>query len=132
MATVYAGALVTRALKAEGVTHVFGLLGHELLSIYDACLDEGITVIGTRKTTAVIALFVPIIVVALPVLDVAFSIFRRFQQKKPIMAPDREHFHHRLLNLGWTQREIVLLMYLITMFLAVTAILLTVFKGMTP
>src|SRR5215210_7844190 len=52
MATVYAGALVTRALKAEGVTHVFGLLGHELLAIYDACLDEGIEVIGTRSETA--------------------------------------------------------------------------------
>lgn len=52
MTTVNAGALLTRALKAEGVTHVFGLLGHELLSVYDACLDEGITVIGTRHETA--------------------------------------------------------------------------------
>ena len=52
MTSIFAGALVTRALKAEGVTHVFGLLGHELLSIYDACLDEGITVIGTRHETA--------------------------------------------------------------------------------
>src|SRR5919198_1025931 len=52
MTSVFAGALVTRALKAEGVTHVFGLLGHELLAIYDACLDEGITVIGTRHETA--------------------------------------------------------------------------------
>ena len=52
MPSVFAGVLVTRALKAEGVTHVFGLLGHELLAIYDACLDEGITVIGTRNETA--------------------------------------------------------------------------------
>src|SRR5918912_2019646 len=52
MTSVFAGALVTRALKAEGVTHVFGLLGHELLAIYDACLDEGITVIGTRNETS--------------------------------------------------------------------------------
>ena len=52
MTSVFAGALVTRALKAEGVTHVFGLLGHELLAIYDACLDAGITVIGARNETA--------------------------------------------------------------------------------
>lgn len=52
MSIVFAGALVTRALQAEGVTHVFGLLGHELLSIYDACLDAGITVIGTRHESA--------------------------------------------------------------------------------
>jgi acetolactate synthase I/II/III large subunit len=52
MSTIFAGALVTRALKAQGVTHIFGLLGHELLSIYDTCLDEGITVIGARHETA--------------------------------------------------------------------------------
>jgi acetolactate synthase-1/2/3 large subunit len=52
MTAIFAGALVARALKAEGVTHIFGLLGHELLSTYDACLDEGITIIGTRHETA--------------------------------------------------------------------------------
>jgi acetolactate synthase I/II/III large subunit len=52
MASVFAGALVTRALQAEGVTHIFGLLGHELLAIYDSCIDAGITIIGTRNETA--------------------------------------------------------------------------------
>jgi UDP-GlcNAc:undecaprenyl-phosphate/decaprenyl-phosphate GlcNAc-1-phosphate transferase len=88
-----------------------------------------ISVIGTLKTTAVVALFIPIIVVALPVLDVAFSILRRFRKKRPIMEADKEHFHHRLLSIGWTHREIVLLVYIITLILSISAILLTVFKG---
>lgn len=88
-----------------------------------------ITVIGTLKTTAVVALIIPITVVALPVLDVAFSILRRFRKKVPIMSADKGHFHHRLLNLGWTHREIVLLVYVITFVLSLIAILLTVLKG---
>ncbi|MDD5686343.1 MAG: MraY family glycosyltransferase [Elusimicrobia bacterium] len=88
-----------------------------------------ISVIGTLKTTAVVALFIPITVVALPVLDVAFSIVRRFHNKKPIMEADKGHFHHRLLNIGWTHREIVLLVYVITFVLSMCAILITVFNG---
>ena len=88
-----------------------------------------ITVIGTLKTTAVVALFIPIIVVAFPVLDVAFSILRRFSNKKPIMEADKGHFHHRLLGKGWNQREIVFLIYIITFVLSLSAILLTIFNG---
>ncbi len=90
-----------------------------------------VSIIGTLKTSAVIALLIPILVVALPVLDVAFSILRRFQRGKGLMQADRGHFHHRLLSLGWTQREIVLLVYVITLLLSLATILLTVFKGKT-
>jgi UDP-GlcNAc:undecaprenyl-phosphate/decaprenyl-phosphate GlcNAc-1-phosphate transferase len=88
-----------------------------------------ISIIGTLKTSAVLAFLIPVIVVALPVLDVAFAMVRRFRRGQGLMEPDRGHFHHRLLSLGWTQREIVLLVYVISLLLSITAILLTVFKG---
>ncbi len=88
-----------------------------------------ISVIGTLKTTAVLALILPILVVALPVLDVAFALFRRFRSGQGLMQADRLHLHHRLLALGWTQREIVLLMYVLTLLLSLATILLTLFKG---
>ncbi len=88
-----------------------------------------ISVIGTLKTTAVLALLLPILVVALPVLDVAFALLRRFRSGQGLMQADRLHFHHRLLALGWTQREIVLLMYVLTLLLSLATILLTLFKG---
>jgi UDP-GlcNAc:undecaprenyl-phosphate GlcNAc-1-phosphate transferase len=88
-----------------------------------------ISIIGTLKTTAVLAVLIPVLVVALPVLDVAFAIFRRFRSGQGLMQPDRLHFHHRLLALGWTQKEIVLLVYVITLLLSIATILLTVFKG---
>lgn len=88
-----------------------------------------ISTIGTLKTTAVMALCIPIVVVALPILDVALSIFRRMRQGMGLMQPDKDHIHHRLLRYGWTHREVVLLMYIFTLVLAIGSILLTVFKG---
>jgi UDP-GlcNAc:undecaprenyl-phosphate GlcNAc-1-phosphate transferase len=88
-----------------------------------------ISTIGTLKTTAIMALFIPITVVALPILDVALSIFRRMRQDMGLMQPDKEHLHHRLLRFGWTHREVVLLMYVFTLILSIGSILLTVFKG---
>lgn len=87
-----------------------------------------ITVIGTLKTTAVLSIMIPIIVVALPVIDVSLAIIRRFQSKKKITEPDKEHLHHRLLNLGWTAREVVLLVYVLTLILSVAAIFLAIVK----
>jgi len=87
-----------------------------------------ITVIGTLKTTAVLSMMIPIIVVALPVLDVSLAIVRRFQKKSKIMEPDREHLHHRLLKRGWTAREVVLLVYVLTLILSVCAIFLAIVK----
>jgi len=88
-----------------------------------------ISTIGTLKTTAIMSLFIPITVVALPILDVALSIFRRMRQGMGLMQPDKDHIHHRLLRFGWTHREVVLLMYVFTLILSIGSILLTVFKG---
>lgn len=88
-----------------------------------------ITVIGTLKTTAFFSLIIPIVVVAFPILDVAFSIVRRLRSGKEVFEPDREHFHHQFLRHGWTQREAVLSVYVVTLVLSIFSILLTVFKG---
>jgi UDP-GlcNAc:undecaprenyl-phosphate GlcNAc-1-phosphate transferase len=87
-----------------------------------------ITVIGTLKTTAVLSIMIPVIVVALPVIDVTLAMFRRYQKKRSITEPDKEHLHHRLLNLGWTAREVVLLVYVLTLILSVIAIFLAIVK----
>ncbi|MBI3968359.1 MAG: thiamine pyrophosphate-binding protein [Chloroflexi bacterium] len=54
MGQVYGGTLVARTLAASGVKHVFGILGHELLTTYDACLDYDIEIIGNRHESAAI------------------------------------------------------------------------------
>lgn len=88
-----------------------------------------ITVIGTLKTTAVLSIMIPVIVVALPVLDVSLAMVRRYKKKSRIMEPDKEHLHHRLMARGWTAREVVLLVYVLTLILSVSAIFLAIVKG---
>jgi len=87
-----------------------------------------ITVIGTLKTTAVLSIMIPVIVVALPVIDVSLAMVRRYRKKAGIMEPDREHLHHQLMKRGWTGREVVLLVYVLTLILSVTAIFLAIVK----
>ncbi|NIM02869.1 undecaprenyl/decaprenyl-phosphate alpha-N-acetylglucosaminyl 1-phosphate transferase [bacterium] len=84
-----------------------------------------ITIMGTLKTVAAIAILVPIMVIGLPLLDTFLTIIRRLKRRKPLLQADREHLHHRLLDYGWGQKKTVLLMYGISGILALGAILLT-------
>ncbi|MDA8066170.1 MAG: MraY family glycosyltransferase [Thermaerobacter sp.] len=79
---------------------------------------------GTVKSPTTIALVVPILVLGLPIFDTTFALFRRLRRGQPFYRPDREHLHHRLLAAGLSQRQAVLLMYLVTAGLGVAAILL--------
>ena len=85
----------------------------------------GISVIGAVKCAATIALIVPILALGLPILDTAFAIVRRYRGGVPIFRPDKGHLHHRLLGLGFTQRQAVLLMYVISALLGLSAVALT-------
>jgi UDP-GlcNAc:undecaprenyl-phosphate GlcNAc-1-phosphate transferase len=87
-----------------------------------------ISIIGTLKTPLFISLLVPVLIVGLPVLDVLLSILRRLGKGQRIMDADKDHIHHRLLKWGWTQKEVVLLMYVITLVLSVITITLTALK----
>jgi hypothetical protein len=65
----------------------------------------------------------------LPIMDTAFAIVRRYTNGRPIFQPDKGHLHHRLLAMGMTQRQAVLLMYIISAILGIAAVLLTEVGG---
>ena len=83
-----------------------------------------LTIIGILKTTAAIALFIPIIMFGVPIMDAGFTIVRRLFNRQPIMKADKGHFHHILLKRGWSQRKIVITIYIITALLGAVAIIL--------
>ena len=89
----------------------------------------GISVIGAVKSAATIALIVPILALGLPILDTTFAIVRRYRGGVPIFKPDKGHLHHRLLDLGFTQRQAVLLMYVISALLGLSAVALNEVSG---
>jgi UDP-GlcNAc:undecaprenyl-phosphate/decaprenyl-phosphate GlcNAc-1-phosphate transferase len=94
-------------------------------SMFLGFMLAGISVIGAVKSAATIALIVPILALGLPILDTTFAIVRRYRGGVPIFKPDKGHLHHRLLDLGFTQRQAVLLMYVISGLLGLSAIALT-------
>ena len=94
-------------------------------SMFFGFMLAGISVIGAVKSTATITLIVPILALGLPILDTTFAIVRRYRGGKPIFQPDKGHLHHRLLSLGFTHKQAVLLMYVISAILGMSAVALT-------
>jgi UDP-GlcNAc:undecaprenyl-phosphate GlcNAc-1-phosphate transferase len=87
-------------------------------------LWASLTIVGTLKTS-ITAVFVPLLILGLPILDTLVAIFRRFGKGKNIFVPDKEHLHHQLLKLGFSQKKAVLLLYLVTGILASVAFFLS-------
>ena len=98
-------------------------------SMFIGYILAAISILGAVKSATTIALIVPAIALGLPIMDTAFAIIRRHLNGKPIFKPDKGHFHHRLLAMGLTQRQAVMLMYLISAGLGLSAILLTEIDG---
>jgi len=84
-----------------------------------------ISVEGAVKGVATLAIAIPLLVLGLPIFDTAFAIIRRAANGKPIMEADKGHLHHRLLELGLSQRQVVFTLYVVSAFLGLGAIVLT-------
>jgi len=71
-----------------------------------------VAVDGLLKTAATVALFFPLLVLAVPIMDTGFVVVRRLKYGQPITAPDREHLHYRFLRYGFSQRRTTLIIWL--------------------
>jgi len=85
-----------------------------------------IAVLGLAKSAAAISLFVPVIILGIPLFDVVLAVLRRFFRRKPIFQADMDHVHHRLLAAGMSHRKAVLVMYGVSAVLGASAVALTV------
>jgi len=83
-----------------------------------------IAVQGALKTNAVVALFLPLIILAVPILDTGFVVAKRLKYRQPIYKADRWHFHHRMANIGFSQRRTIAYLYGWTLVLALLALAL--------
>jgi UDP-GlcNAc:undecaprenyl-phosphate GlcNAc-1-phosphate transferase len=78
-----------------------------------------LSILGTAKVA------VALLVLGVPIIDTFWIIVRRLSQGRSPFTPDRQHIHHRLLDLGLSHRQTVLLIYALCTALAVLALLLT-------
>ena len=111
-------AAVLAAVTAGGA---FGFLRHGFPPASSFMGDTGsnllgyllgaIAVQGALKTNAVVALFFPLVVLAVPIFDTGFVIAKRLKYRRPIYRADRWHLHHRLANIGFSQRRTLAYLY---------------------
>jgi len=85
-------------------------------------------VIGVFKTTLVVALIIPLLILGVPIFDTMFAIGRRFSEGRSPFSADNKHIHHMLLRAGFTQREAVLAIYVACFLLSIGALLMALQK----
>lgn len=84
-----------------------------------------IALLGFKNITLT-SVIIPMLLLAIPIMDTLFAILRRLINHKPIGEPDKNHFHHQLLKLNLSKRKTVLIIYVIDILFAVASILYAV------
>jgi UDP-GlcNAc:undecaprenyl-phosphate GlcNAc-1-phosphate transferase len=85
----------------------------------------GVTaVVGSLKTNAVVALVVPLAILAIPFLDTGFVVAKRLKYRRKPWLADANHFHHRMARIGFSQRKTVAYLYVWTTLMAGLAVAL--------
>ncbi len=80
---------------------------------------------GMFKVYAIISFAVPFLILGLPIFDTAFAILRRVLSGRSPLSPDRGHVHHRLMDMGFNQKQAVAILYAIATALGLLAVVLT-------
>ncbi len=81
-----------------------------------------VSIEGAFKSATLVGLLVPVLVLGLPIADTVYNITRRLRSGQPVYVADKGHTHHRLLQAGLSQRQTVLVMYLISLCFSLTAL----------
>lgn len=93
-------------------------------SLYLGFFLSTLSILGF-KNVAVVSYLIPIVILAVPIFDTVFAIIRRFRSRLPISAPDKKHLHHCLVDMGFSHRKTVLIMYFINILFSLAAIFLS-------
>lgn len=123
-AGAYRGDPALMALAAAVIGSTLGFLRHNFNPARIIMGDSGSMLLGfllgvaavqgLAKTATALSLAVPILALALPILDTGYAIVRRRRSGVSIFLPDRGHLHHLLLDRGLSQRQTVFVLYLLS------------------
>jgi UDP-GlcNAc:undecaprenyl-phosphate GlcNAc-1-phosphate transferase len=121
LAAIIAGAALGFLVHNFHPASVFmGDSGSNLLGL----LLGAVIVEGSLKTNALIALVVPLVILAVPFLDTGFVVAKRIKYRRPVYQGDSNHFHHRFHRMGFSQRKTVLYLYAWTTTMTAIAVAL--------
>lgn len=85
-----------------------------------------LSLLGLSKGATAISVFIPFIILGIPVFDTFCAIIRRLFLHKPIFEADKMHLHQILLSLGLSQRQTVLTIYVFAMLMGLAAVLMAI------
>lgn len=92
-------------------------------SLFMGFLLAALSITGAQKASTAVAVAIPLMAFALPVIDTGFAIARRLIGGRPLFEGDREHIHHKLLERGWSQRRVAFALYGVCAIFAMLALL---------
>jgi UDP-GlcNAc:undecaprenyl-phosphate GlcNAc-1-phosphate transferase len=81
-----------------------------------------IPLLGVSKAASVGTLIIPLTLLTVPIIDTLAAIVRRIRKRRSPLSPDKEHIHHKLLDMGFSERKILILVYSFSLYLGLVAI----------
>ncbi|WP_019137926.1 glycosyltransferase family 4 protein [Peptoniphilus timonensis] len=98
-------------------------------ALYLGFMLSYISISGFLKQAAILMIFVPVLILGVPVFDTAFAMVRRKLSGKSMVEADKGHLHHRLLKMGLNQRQTVVILYSISAIFGLLANLISKFHS---
>jgi UDP-GlcNAc:undecaprenyl-phosphate GlcNAc-1-phosphate transferase len=93
-------------------------------SLFIGFMLSALALQGAQKAPTIIAVAIPIVSFGLPILETALSVARRFISGRPVFTADREHIHHKLLQMGLSHRQVVIVLYAVSALFALLSLFL--------
>jgi UDP-GlcNAc:undecaprenyl-phosphate GlcNAc-1-phosphate transferase len=99
---------------------IMGTVGAWVLGVTLAA----ISILGAFKVAAAVSVLVPVLVLGVPIFDFTHVLAGRLLARAPLTMADKRHLHHRLLALGWNQRQVAWFIYSVTVAFCLAAMAL--------
>jgi len=93
-------------------------------SLFIGFMLSALALYGSQKTPTIVAVAIPMVSFGLPILETSLSVLRRLISGRPLFTADREHIHHKLLQLGMSHRQVVIVLYGVSAIFALLSLFL--------
>ena len=93
-------------------------------SLFIGFMLSALALAGAQKAPTFVAVAIPVVSFGLPILETSLSVLRRLISGRPIFTADREHIHHKLLEMGMSHRQVVIVLYAVSALFAMLSLFL--------
>jgi UDP-GlcNAc:undecaprenyl-phosphate/decaprenyl-phosphate GlcNAc-1-phosphate transferase len=93
-------------------------------SLFIGFMLSALALQGSVKAPTILAVAIPVVSFGLPILETVLSVLRRWMSGRSLFTADREHIHHKLLELGLSQRQVVIILYAVSAMFALCSLFL--------